>query len=276
MGFRKCRHDDPFTRRVRELYKANVVGAPRAGIDPLDVLAVRKRRVEPRGRLISFISDGNAIDWPLVTSHVTAGMSGLRSASLDVELGLTLTATFLNALGVPLPGAELNTSLWKGTSSLDFEVRDVEERQVDVGYLGRAVSGHKVDSRSPASAIFFGNNDVRMLIITRTLTSPHFAVRSTGTGGQSAGIAVDAIADLFGKVDVDVAWSRESTDVVSFRGATAVTFAFAAVPCVVRPDGSFLFGLEADQITLGTPAAGNAELARPIVDEDGLLSFDSI
>jgi hypothetical protein len=50
MAFRACpRKDDPFERRVRETYGANVVRAPREGIDPLTTVARQDDRWSPAG-----------------------------------------------------------------------------------------------------------------------------------------------------------------------------------------------------------------------------------
>ena len=91
MGFRRCQQHDPFTRRVRDLYRANVVQAPRADIDPFDILAVKKRHVEPRGEILSIIAGADSVELPVITSVAAAEMSGLRSTSLSADMGLSLT-----------------------------------------------------------------------------------------------------------------------------------------------------------------------------------------
>jgi hypothetical protein len=273
MSFRRCQHDDPFTQQVRRLYAANVVRAPRAGLEPLDVLAVRKRQVEPRGRLEGFLA--NDVQLPTPRSDAAADMDGVRSTKVDLELGLTLTATFLHALGVPMPGARLDAAMWKGSRSLQFEVKDVEQHQVDLGQLGKVLTGATIDRDSPAAGVFFRDVDVSMFIITRTLTSTQFSVRNSSESQNSAAVSVDAIADVIGKAHANVQVSRQSADSVHFTGTTPVTFAFAAVPCVMQSDGRFLFGLEANQLTLGTDPSPEPQ-SQPLFDEDGLLDFDTV
>src|ERR1700712_5544665 len=102
MGFHPCNHaEDPFTRRVREVYDANVVAAPRSGVDPLDTLAVRGRRVGPRGRLQGLL-DGESPRLPAVRAVSVADLSGVRSATVDLDLALSLSGKFLASLGVPI------------------------------------------------------------------------------------------------------------------------------------------------------------------------------
>ncbi|MDQ1744092.1 MAG: hypothetical protein QOE23_2431 [Pseudonocardiales bacterium] len=170
-----------------------------------------------------------------------------------------------------MPGAEISTSLWSGANSVDFEVRDVTERRVDLGLLGRALTGRTFDENS-ATRIFLTEQGLRMLVITRTLVSRHFAVHATRRGGQSAEISVDAIESLIGKATMTIDWKLESTETISFQGETAATFAFGAVPCVIQPDRSIVFGIEVDDLTFGR--GSKPPEVKPLVDEDGLLDFD--
>jgi len=276
MAFRACpRRDDPFERRVRETYGANVVGAPRAGIDPLTTVARQDDRVEPRGHL-RYILEGEPPGFPPVTSSPAAAMSGTRSAEVKAALGLDLSAKFLSALGLPVPGADLTATLWQGASTFTFEVRDVIDNQVDLAHLGQAINGRLV-ARTPATEIFLADETQQLLLITRTLTTPTFAVRATGTGGQTVKIAVDGISDLVGSAHADVSWKREHDDWVSFRGAAPVTFGFAVVPCLIDPARRLMFGLTASDVKWGEPLAAPPKVeSRPVIADGraGMLSFD--
>jgi hypothetical protein len=272
MAFSPCTNqDDPFTRRVREAYSANVVAAPRAGIDPLDTLAVRRRRVEPRGRLEAMLDDLH-VTFPEVQTAPAANLTGVRSASVDFELGLTLSAKFLAALGVPIPGADVTASLWQGASGFTFEVNDVSENQVDVAYLGRAIQGRRIE-RTPATGVFFSGDGTSLYLITRTLTSLSFAIRGTSSKGQSVKVAVDAVKDLLGEASTDVSWKAESEDSLAFSGKVPVTFAFAAVPCAIDAQGAIVFGLTSSDLTFGDQRAADATPV-PLIDEAGLVDFD--
>ena len=271
MGFRACvDRQDPFTRTVREVYRANVVRAPRTGIEPLDTLAVRKTAVQPRGRLATMI-DGDPVDLPASRRDAVAALGGERSTALEVGLGVDLTTTFFAAIGIPVPSAKATASLWKGAHRLTFEVRDVTQHEVDLAELGRALDGRRL-VRNPATDVFFVDDRTRLLVITRTLTSACFAVRAVAEAGQSVDLQVDALADVLGEASARVAWSAEGDSTVSFRGRRPATFAFACVPCAVAADRTVVFGLES-QATLGQPAAPVPTM-RPVIDEPGLLALD--
>ena len=141
MGFIPCvDQQDPFTRKVRATYRANVVRAPRTGIQPLDALAVRKTVVQPRGRLAVMI-DGEPVELPKSHQDKVAALSGELSTAVDLGLGIDLTAKFFTALGIPIPSAQASATLWQNAHQIRFEVLDVVQHQVDVSELGLAVNG---------------------------------------------------------------------------------------------------------------------------------------
>ena len=272
MSFSPCPvREDPFTRQVRSTYRASVVKVPRTGIDPLDALAVRARRVEPRGRLLAMI-EGAPPTLAEPTLEQVADLSGSRTTSVDVGLGVDLTATFLAALGVPIASARAAASLWKHAARISFEIRDVHSREIDLAELGRALAGRRLE-RNPATEIFFTDPATRLLVITRTLISSSFAVRAEDSRGRSGEAAVEGLAKVLGELGANVSWEAENQDVIAFSSATPATFAFSAVPCAVRPDGSVFFGLASAELTLG-PGTAAASAPAPVVDEPGLLTFD--
>jgi hypothetical protein len=271
MGFWRCEREDPFTRKVRDVYRANVVQAPRTGIAPLDVLAVAGRRVEPRGRLLTLL-DGSAPDLPRPVSSDVADLRGERSAALDLEFGADLTARFLVALGLPVPGANAVITLWEGARRVAFEVRGVTERRVDIAGLGRALTGCRV-ARNAATEVFFTEPKAQMLVITRTLSSAQFAVHAAGRKGQSVKIAADGLAEFFGEAHAAGGWTVEGESTITFHGPRPATFAFGAVPCMLRTDGTLVFGLEITDKTFGD-LERVVPYERPVIDDTGLLTFD--
>jgi hypothetical protein len=273
MGFRPCMtRDDPFTKQVRQTYRAAVVLAPRTGIEPLDALAVDKdRRVHERGRLANLIA-GEVPALPQPRSEEVADLNGLRSAAVDVGLGAELSANFLAALGMPLPSASLEASLWKGASKLMFEIREVTQHNVDISQLGRDLEGRRIQ-RNATTDLFFTSSTTNLHIITRTLTSATFAVTATSSKGQSFQVGVDGLADVLGQAHGRVSWNVEQQSTLSFHGDKPATFAFSAVPCGVFEGGTFVFGLESADLTFGTRQEVDLS-PRPIVDEPGLLFFD--
>src|SRR3954454_5553709 len=78
MAFRKCGGPDPFTRTVREVYRANVLRSPRADVEPLLALAVIDRKVQPRGALSGLLAD-DGVTFPEPVTVPVVDLAGLRS-----------------------------------------------------------------------------------------------------------------------------------------------------------------------------------------------------
>jgi hypothetical protein len=154
-----------------------------------------------------------------------------------------------------------------------FEVRDVIQHQVDVSELGRALNGCRI-VRNPATDVFFSDEKTRLLVITRTLTSACFAVHAFDKAGQSVKLQLEGLADILGGAKTNVSWTAEGSNTVAFHGKRSATFAFAAVPCAIAYDGTFVFGLESSDATMGQAAAPQPEMS-PVIDQPGLLTFDS-
>lgn len=207
----------------------------------------------------------SSIRWPTST-----GCSPPVPASV---WGSELTAKLLSVIGIPAPGAELTTSLWSSTRSIDFEVPDVSEEKLDLGALGKALIGRTIGT-SPAT-----QDLLRQPRRAHAADNPNsgqpahrdpFHLRSRpvfrGFSGRDR--------NLIGKANASVSWKQESSDIISFTGTTPVTLAFAAVPCAIQPDHSFKFGVEQDELTFGTNVAAPAE--QPVIAKDSLLDFDEL
>ena len=215
MGFSPCEREDPFTRKVRDAYRANVVRAPSTGIAPLDVLAVgARRRVEPRGRLDAMLS-GAAPSLPRPTSVEVADLRGQRSTTLDLSVGADLTAAFLGALGLPVPGAEVGGHVVGGCR----------------GCRSRSATSSSAGSTSPASAArspVAGCAQRRHRGVLRRAQSTDAGdhahaeqrlLRGARHGSQRAvgqGRGERPRRDL-GEVTADAGWSVEGASTIAFR-----------------------------------------------------------
>jgi hypothetical protein len=278
MAFWQC--EDPFVRKVRELYRANVIRAPRTGIIPFQVVARRGDHLERRGDLVSLIVGDDPVQLPTVESGIAADLSGESSASVDADLGLELTAKFLKALGVPIPGASVDVTFLERRSKIIFQVLNVREQSVNVSRLGTSLKGRRIDPDHPSAGVYFGEDKADLLVITRILTSPSFAVETERKRGSSAEINVDAIKDLIGEASVKFGYSRSDKSAVFFSGRQHAAFAFGAVPFHLEPDGSFKIGLEVSGGSLlqaprpGQEIRPTIPIDAPVVEDDILLDFD--
>ncbi|MGW2287005.1 gasdermin [Streptomyces phaeochromogenes] len=279
MGFLNCGEHDPWMKLLMEQYQASVVRTPQSGILPLLMLARDGDRIERRGEIVPVIEGSESVNLPPTQTDVAASISGERTREIKAKLSLELTAKFLQALGVPVPGASLNAQLFNGARSLSFEVSDVRQLRVDPNELGKALAGRRIDLDHPSVEVFLGKNRVDALVITRVLTSPKFAVHASADSGQSVEVDVNGIKDLIGEASIKVDWKATSKSSITFTGPSHVTFAFSCVPLNLRDDGSFTIGLEIrpdDARWAHTEQSQSPGLLRkeaPAVPEPGLLEW---
>lgn len=244
MGFFRCSEDDAWMKLLMQNYQANAIRAPRAGIVPLLMLARKDDHVEIRGELIPVIDGSNPVSLPAFHSNAVVSLSGQQTREINADLSLELTAKFLTALGVPLPGAALDAKLFGGASKLAFEVSDVRQVGVDINALGLALENRRINLDHPSVGIFCGDDPADALVITRVLTSPKFSVHTFGDSEQEVEVKIDAIKELIGDASVEVGWKATRKSSITFTGPSQVTFAFACAPLNLKPDGSFTIGFE--------------------------------
>lgn len=278
MAFHPCDHEDPWTRQVRESYAATIVRAPRVGLGPLTVLSRKDDRVQERGSIAPLLVDAADLALPSVQERAAAALSGGRTSSLRSSLGISLSASLLSGLGLPLPGSSLHGQLWKGAHTFSFEVRNVVERFVDLAQLGSALRGRAIDKDHPTAAVFFAEPDVQMCVITRALVSDELVIRAASKSGQAVDLSADG-GELLGSISSQVSWQVESDGGVAFHGPAPATFAVGQVPCNLQPSGAFTFGLEDTGASYfgGADAVDEGELLvmhLPVVEGDGLLDLD--
>ncbi len=276
MGWFTC--EDPLVTSVREIYRANVIAAPSSRIQPLDVIAHDGDQFDWRGRLGPVVIGPFPLNMPSITSAPVASLLGQRTSNINMGLAAKLTAKFLSGLGVPVPAASVEATLFKSGRKVSFEVLEVRERSVDLGELGSSLKGSRIDRDNAAvSSVFLGLNPARMLIISRTLESPSFSVHLDGAIEEGVDVTVDAVKELLGAATAAFQWEVTSHRSVTFKGSRAATFAFSAIRCHLGPAGDFGLGMEVEAHLL-EPSAGDEDtlflpIDEPPINSDGLLDL---
>ena len=278
MGLILC--SDPFVKSVRDVYRANVVSAPTVSLAPLQVVAQRGAQFDLRGDLAEILDGTDEVDLPVGKPSPVAALTGERTAGINVSLAAELSAKFLNGLGVPVPAAAIEATLFKGGEKVSFEVLHVQERAVDLGELGSRLAGRRINKENPAvSQLFFGPDPARMLLVTRVLQSPSFGVHVNGDSAVGVSIDVDAVKELLGKAGADVSWSATSTSSIVFTGKRPASFAFSVINCNLKPDGTMAFGMEV-KAKLLDPSTGDDHAKvlpieePPLTTDVGLIDFE--
>lgn len=274
MGIQPCHHEDPFVQAVRR-YGANVLSGPQTGVEPLAILLKAKRhnKAELRGMLSDIILDDSPIHWPSPKPQLAADLSGSRAVDVDAELALNLAGKFLKGLGVPLPDAKLDISIWKGASAFAFEIKDVIIHRILATELSESLAGRRI--KRDASTEGFFSHWAEMFVILRTLTSSEFTLTATSKHGQSIKVDISAIKDVLGESSGTVEWEVLAENSVAFKGPQPLVFAFAALPIGIHESGEIFLGSETSVSFFETPPSRDLESeVGPLYSENGLVQLD--
>lgn len=223
---------DPLVDTLKDVFGANIVRVPEERIRPLTVLASDGSRTSFRGALAPALVGAEALDVP-VDDSTMANVSGKRSSSVKLDLGLKILGGFLAALHIPSAGIEAQL---EGAKQVSFSFQDVKRLYVDPTALGHQLSGRVVDRQNPAVSIFFGD-DWTFLVVDSAITSRDFSINVEKAATQGFRVDVPTIQQIVSEANAGVqVQSTSGTDLV-FKGDAYLTFAFTCVRLFLDADG---------------------------------------
>jgi hypothetical protein len=250
MGRLRLCNDDPLVTTLRDLFDATPVRVPDRRVKTMTVVASDGTRSHFLGSLPPLLEGGADLGLSPARSNI-ASLSGRRSRSVEVGLGLQILDGFLAPLGVALPEI---SALFKTAKEVAFKFDDVSRRYVEITQLGHALQDRRLNRGNPATSMFFEQR-FDLLVLDAVLTSRSFTVELSGKG--EAGVAVDPgiLSSLVGSPESRAAVSRVNEREIRFDGAHDLTFAFSCVQFFVEPDGrvaSLQPGARAAALPFGT------------------------
>jgi hypothetical protein len=244
-GLRLC-DGDPLLSTLRDVFDATPLRVPDGRVAPLAVVALSERRsrlLGPVGPLL----ETTPTSFPSLAETEVASMTGKRSRTVKLKLGLSILEGFLPALGVSLPAVEVAFS---NATQVSFRFDRVQRRFIEVTQLGKVLSGNALARGNPVTTMFLEQRS-ELLVIDSVLVSPGFAV--TAEELRSAATSTELpVSTLPTSVNADVTVSRVNERTISFDGSASLTFAFSCVRFFVDEHG-VLSSIEPHK---GPPALG--------------------
>src|SRR6266852_2800886 len=110
----------------------NVILLPRTGIEPLDILGRDSGSIERLGKLEQMWTSSVAAPQP-GPPETSVGISGQKTAELNLDVGLKFLSTVLGAMGALVP--QLNFA-YRSAKKVEFSFSDVRVAKVDPLALG--------------------------------------------------------------------------------------------------------------------------------------------
>lgn len=227
--------DDEPVKTLRNIFGANVVRVPEERIKPVCVVAASSGKTSFRGELIHLLK-GSGLDLKpkdYVSSQMS-DLSGSRSRSVNLKLGLEIMDGFLKGFGIPSAG--ISTHLQRATK-VSFSFKDVARTYVDINWLGRVLNGKVIDDQNPAANIFI-NDYYKFLVIDSVIGSSDFSISVEESSEQGFKLNLPAIQTFVAQANAEVSVSSTTGLDLTFQGNKRLTFAFSCVRLFLEEDGS--------------------------------------
>jgi hypothetical protein len=233
MGFLGLCSEDALVTTLRDTFNANIIRMPEERIQPLSVIAVGRGKTSFAGSLGTLLRGDNALALSSTRSRV-ATLSGRQSQQVDLELGLQILSGFLNGFG--LPSAAISPK-FQGATKVAFSFSNVSRIAIDLGELGRALHGRRIDLNNPVAAIFV--LDWECLIIDSTITSRDFTISIFTDEQRSFHLDIDGIQQIVGDASIGAEMIKRSERSITFRGQQDLAFAFTCRRVILTQQGEF-------------------------------------
>ena len=211
---------DPFLSMLKEQGLC-VVRVPRANVGPLTLLSKQGASLVQSGRIEELVVGPPLprIDPDRPAAHI----EGNKTRALAFELGVTLLAGWIEALGGKSAGLE---AALKGARSIRFRfpsvlVDTVSSAAVD-DYLGSATV--KTTARQLAKDLDDGN----LYLVTLGAKANRFEVETGATRSGGVGVGIPEIQKVVG-ASVKVSGGGGSGLVIAYQGDEPVYFGFQAI-----------------------------------------------
>jgi hypothetical protein len=243
---------DPVVAFLQSKFDADIVKIPEERIQPLSVMAGVLNQAVYLGTLRDCLAQPvAALLSPAPSVSTVAPLSGQRTRDVDVGLGLNILGGILEGFG--LPSAAIQAQFQKA-SKIAFTFDDVKRRYFDPTWIGENLA-HAQLAKNPLTSIFFGAPDpdaypqgllsdtpdsYPFLVVDSVIVSDAFSVSVDQAANTEFQLDIPMIEQVVAKANASLQVSGTNTNTVSFKGSTALTFAFTCLQFALDNTGGIL------------------------------------
>src|SRR3990170_3740663 len=226
----------------------SVFRVPRLSAQPLELLHRAGKDLTRLGHVTDLVTAG-AVPPPAVHRDDQPGVDieGIESSKVNVNIGVTILASFVGALGGGNLGVQTG---FHRARSVTFKYVGVREDSIDVLLLEQFVRAGRINPHVPSGTIEKLIDD-EVYAITSVLKTNRISVAAQGDSGASVELDVPVIQQAVGG-NVKIRTEGAIASQVTFEGPIAIPFAFQAVQLVFADSGEFL---TTEQLPAGDAAA---------------------
>lgn len=257
-----CR--DQLTRELQSK-GYSVVRLPRSGIEPLDVYGIQGKQRQALGRVQDLWRTAPLQKGIDVSTGAVSDLSVSETDSMRLSLAFDLLAAALRSFAWNAPKARM---AYERAARLKIVFNQPTFRRANMLQLGGYLNDADLHVGSPIIEAFFFSGSADAIVLTEVLQATSITVEAEDRQGGEVDLDVGLLERLSnGALNTKADKSR--LGVVTYTGATPVTFAFKAIRLLIE-DGTWTV----DGIKPGTdlgPKGTFHEL--PPLDPDGLTDL---
>lgn len=198
----------------------NVIRLPRAGIEPLDLLA-RDGSLEKIGTLPEFLDSPRPIPTP--TNQTVAGLDGKVTDKLDAAIGIKILSNILAGMASAAGLPSLKTSFQRARS-IQFRFENTQARTINPSRIGEYLAEAHL-RENPFNDRYLLNEDTEEYVIFEVLQSDSVTVLPRAEKGVGVSLDIPAIQGAVG-ANVEVKQTTTQESAISFKGRELLTFGF--------------------------------------------------
>lgn len=242
----------------------NVVRLPRDFMPPLTLLGKQKGTVEVVGLLDDLITTPPGPLPEITAGRTVANLSGKKTSSMKLSLGLSI----LNGLIAGLGGGKLGASVdYTNARTITFEFNNVLSDSVSPAAVGKFLRDGDVDAGNPLFAQYvLGNGS--LFVVTERLQSAEITTSFEGNSGVGAKVDVPVISNQVGG-SVDVSTAQGRSNAITFKGPKPITFGFKCFEVGVKHGEITLLAVKAGAIAASLDDDADAQ-------DSGVLLSDAM
>ncbi len=203
---------DSFVNYLKD-FGYSIVRLPRRDIYPLEVYSERGGSLDYVGKLTTIFQAGNTISLPKINRDVpAANISGRRTSSLDIGIGLTLLGSILGAMGGSQIGLDTQ---YQHARSIMFEFHEVLQDTVEPAKLEQYLANARINPFSRHVNQLLDAN--KIYVTTATLKSKKLTVEAKVDNKVPLELHVPTLQGNIGG-NIKVSGKADNTSKISSKG----------------------------------------------------------
>lgn len=174
-------------------YGYATLALPRASVQPLQMVTSNGKMLVPAGPLAASFLAG-AVPLPAINRAKAGSISGSKSKSLKIDVGLNLLGSVIGALAGSSLGLK---AAYQKASTVEYEFGDVFEKRADFNALDSFLAAaQEATGMGPAIKALLDSD--KIYVITAVIETSSISVKASSSNGTGVSLDVPVIQQVVG------------------------------------------------------------------------------